>query len=106
MITTTLARPFLKTIVPPLFKNHSPVPPLLKNPVPVPFPKNLDSHLSPEKPSPCPDFTQPLLYFIFLNQVRAGRRPAHAWFLRIASVRECLYACVCVCVCPRPRGYE
>ena len=26
-----------------------------------------------------------------------------AWFLRIASVRECLYTCVCVCV--RPRGY-
>ena len=22
-----------------------------------------------------------------------------AWFLRIASVRECLYVCVCVCVC-------
>ena len=28
-----------------------------------------------------------------------------AWFLRIASVRECLYTCVfaCVCVCPPPR---
>ena len=32
----------------------------------------------------------------FLNQ-------AHAWFLRIAFVRE---VCVCVCVCVRPRGYE
>ena len=31
---------------------------------------------------------------IFLNQARAGR----AWFLRIASVRECLYVCVCACV--------
>ena len=30
-----------------------------------------------------------LLYVYFLNQ-------AHAWFLRIASVREHLYACVCV----------
>ena len=34
---------------------------------------------------------------MFLNQ-------AHAWFLRIASVRECLYVCMSVCV--RPRGYE
>ena len=36
----------------------------------------------------------------FLNQVRT-------WFLRIASVCECIYACVlacvCVCVCPPPR---
>ena len=29
-------------------------------------------------------------YVQLLNQVCA-------WFLRIASVRECLYACVCVC---------
>ena len=47
----------------------------------------------------------------FLNQARAGLRPARAWFLRIASVREsmrvcvcvclrvCVFACVCVCVC-------
>ena len=44
----------------------------------------------------------------FLNQARAGHRLACAWFLRIASVRESLYArvFVCVCVCPRPRGYE
>ena len=33
----------------------------------------------------------------FLNQARAGRRPACAWFLSIVSVR--MYACVCVCVC-------
>ena len=41
----------------------------------------------------------------FLNQACAGHRPVRAWFLRIASVRECLYACVCVClrVCPPPR---
>ena len=33
---------------------------------------------------------------LFLNQARAGPRPAYdAWFLRIASVRERLYACVC-----------
>ena len=38
----------------------------------------------------------------FLNQAYAGLWPAHAWFLRIASVRECLYACVCVCVCVCP----
>ena len=31
-----------------------------------------------------------------------ARRPARAWFLRIASVCECLY--VYMCVCP-PRGY-
>ena len=36
---------------------------------------------------------------VFLNQARVGRRPARAWFLRIASVREWLYACVFVCVC-------
>ena len=30
---------------------------------------------------------------------RAGQRPAHAWFLKITSVR--MYACVCVCVRPR-----
>ena len=34
-----------------------------------------------------------------LNQVHASHRPAHAWFLRIASIRECLYACVCVFAC-------
>ena len=43
-------------------------------------------------------------YIMFLNQARAGRRPARAWFLRIAFVREvsmrvCVDVCVCVCVC-------
>ena len=38
-----------------------------------------------------------------LNQARAGRRPARAWFLEIAFVREvsmrvCVDVCVCVCV--------
>ena len=38
----------------------------------------------------------------FLNQARAGRRPARAWFLKIDPVRfVCMRACVCVC--PRPR---
>ena len=32
----------------------------------------------------------------FLNQARAGHRPAHAWFLEITSVQ--MYVCVCVCV--------
>ena len=34
----------------------------------------------------------------FLNQTRASLWPARAWFLRIATVHECLYDCVCVCV--------
>ena len=45
----------------------------------------------------------------FLNQACAGRRPARAWFLRIAFVREVsmrVRVCGCVCVCVRPRGYE
>ena len=44
----------------------------------------------------------------FLNQAHAGLWLARAWFLRIASVCECLYACVlaCVCVCVHPQGYE
>ena len=43
-----------------------------------------------------------LLSFHLLNQARAGRRPARAWFLRIAFVREVsMRVCVCVwmCVC-------
>ena len=42
---------------------------------------------------------------VFLNQACAGRRPVHAWFLRIASVRESMRVCVLarVCVCPPPR---
>ena len=40
----------------------------------------------------------------FLNQARAGHRPAGAWFLiidpvRIVSMRACVCMCVCVCVC-------
>ena len=35
----------------------------------------------------------------FLNLTHAGIRPACAWFLRIASVSECL----CVCLCSPPR---
>ena len=45
----------------------------------------------------CYLFFAMLLYL--LNQARAGLWPAHTWFLRIASVRECLYMHVCVCVC-------
>ena len=40
------------------------------------------------------------LFFVtreLLNQARA-------WFLRIASVHECLYACVFACVCVRPEA--
>ncbi len=50
---------------------------------------------------------------LFLNQTRAGRRPARVWFLEIAFVREvsmrvCMCVCVCVdvCVCVRPRGHK
>ena len=43
---------------------------------------------------------------MFLNQVRAGLQPAHAWFLKIDPVRIVgmhVRVCACVCVCPRPR---
>ena len=44
---------------------------------------------------------------MFLNQARAGRRPARAWFLKIDPVRIVgMRACVCVCVCVRARGYQ
>ena len=44
---------------------------------------------------------------LFLNQARAGHRPARAWFLEIAFVREVgMRVCVRVCVCVRPRGYK
>ena len=36
-----------------------------------------------------------------LNQARAGRRPARAWFLEITLMRTS----VCVCLCVRPPGY-
>ena len=40
----------------------------------------------------------------FLNQACAGRKPAHAWFLKIVSVQMSVCVCVCVfacaCVCP------
>ena len=45
-------------------------------------------------------FLSPVVHL--LNQARAGRRPARAWFLRIAFVREVsMRVCVCVwmCVC-------
>ena len=42
------------------------------------------------------------LYDRFFNQACADLEPTRTWFLRIASVREHLYACVCVYlhVCP------
>ena len=40
----------------------------------------------------------------FLNQVRADRRLAHFWFLKIDPVWIVgMRVCVCVCVCLRPR---
>ena len=39
---------------------------------------------------------------LLLNQARAGQRPARAWFLDIAFVREVgMRVCVCVCLPPR-----
>jgi len=38
----------------------------------------------------------------FLNQSRAGRRPARDWFLEITFVRDVSMR-MCVCVCPPPR---
>ena len=36
---------------------------------------------------------------LFLNQVFAGHRPTHAWFLKIDPVWILgIYICVCVCV--------
>ena len=40
---------------------------------------------------------------MLLNQARAGRRPARAWFLEIGIVREVgMFTCVCTCVCVCP----
>ena len=43
-----------------------------------------------------------ILFPYFLNQARAARRPARAWFLEIVPVRMsvcvCVFVCVCVCV--------
>ena len=36
--------------------------------------------------------------FYLLNQARAGRRPARAWFLEITLMRTSVCVCVCVCV--------
>ena len=44
-----------------------------------------------------------LFWLHFLNQARAGRRPARAWFHKIDPVRTSVCVCVCVCVCPPPR---
>ena len=38
--------------------------------------------------------------FNLLNQVSAGHRPVHAWFLEIAFVRE-----DDVCMCVHPQGH-
>ena len=54
---------------------------------------------------------QVITYKEFLNQARAGRRPARAWFLEITLMRTsvcvcvCVYVYVCVCLCVRPPGY-
>ena len=40
---------------------------------------------------------------VFLNQARASRRPARAWFFEIDPVWT--FVCVFACVCVRPKGY-
>ena len=43
---------------------------------------------------------------LFLNQARASRRWARAWFLKIDPVQIVgMRACVYVCVCVRAQGY-
>ena len=44
-----------------------------------------------------------LSYLNFLNQARAGLRPARAWFLEIVPVRTSVCVCLCACECPPPR---
>ena len=56
---------------------------------------------------------QPTIYIIvlhrqhfFLNQARAGYRPARACFLKVDPVQiisMCVCLRVCVCVCPPPK---
>ena len=36
-------------------------------------------------------------YLVFRWQTRFG--PVCAWYLKIVSIRECLYECLCVCMC-------
>ena len=36
---------------------------------------------------------------VFLNQVHAGRRPVHAWFLEISLVCASVCLSVCLSVC-------
>ena len=38
-----------------------------------------------------------------LNLVRAGHRPAYAWFLEIVSMQTSVCVCMFVFVCPPPR---
>ena len=35
----------------------------------------------------------------FLNQVPTGHKPVSTWFLKIASVHECVCVYICVYVC-------
>jgi len=42
---------------------------------------------------------QIFIILFFLNQARAGQRPARAWFLEITFVRDvCMRVCVCACM--------
>ena len=43
--------------------------------------------------------TEPSEMYTFLNQMRAGHRPAYTWFLEIVSSVN-IGICVCVCVHP------
>ena len=57
------------------------------------------------------NFEARFFYNMFLNQVHASHRPAHAWFLTNASVHDVdMYACmsvsVCMCVCVYSQDYQ